>query len=553
MSENIFQQRTHVNIIGNSSTNQDNLELTNHETLNAGGTEGELLTSNLSNYSDISDIVNIDSYGRGHITSNSLNGRSRSGQFISSQEMEQIVTNQNLIRASRQENSTGPVANIDEQITDEGIKNELNVEFMRDFPIAEAYKLATALNNWTKLAARRERSIITTGDLTAKHVEAARRRYEQLRRQANAWTIGKLGELGVELSGVLMVSEQEDKTEARLAGQAIKFEAERLAANVKGPLAEARKDFYNWWANQGGGDKFFSRQRLTGTAKKAAVMGAVGLPIGFVAGTAGIFLAGPIAGAAVAAGISRGVARGLLRKHIEKHTHAKSVATYQFEKRLTDQYQKIEKAYTIKDESRDIPYLPYTVTDSYAEGTMKNVRRNRRRLMGSVVIGAAFGTGGAFLGELAHNALWGNSHKPTAVKPPVVHHPVTHHHPVKHHGQTSSPRPPAVKPKPPVQHHPVTLHGPTGQEFYVTPGGGEISEIQAYAASHNYHVTPGQAYQIYLELYDQHGANIIKLAGSGPSTYVIRPGDVGLSHPGEARWYPGIESELRNYLATITT
>jgi hypothetical protein len=280
-------------------------------------------------------------------------------------------------------------------------------------------------------------------------------------------------------------------------------------------------------------------------------MGAVGLPIGFVAGTAGVFLAGPIAGAAVAAGISRGVARGLLRKYIEKHTHAKSVATYQYEKRLKDQYQKIEAAYAKNDESKNMSNRPNTVTDSYAEGTMKGVRRNRRRLMGSIAIGAAFGAGGAFLGELAHNALWGNSHKPTAVKPPVVHHPVIHQHPVKHHGPTSSPKPPAVKPTPPIQHQPVALHGPTGQEFYVTPGGGEISEIQAYAASHNYHVTPRQAYQIYLELYAQHGAKIIKLASSGPSTYVIHPGDIGLSHPGEARWYPGIESELRNYLATV--
>jgi hypothetical protein len=96
---------------------------------------------------------------------------------------------------------------------------------------------------------------------------------------------------------------------------------------------------------------------------------------------------------------------------------------------------------------------------------------------------------------------------------------------------------------------PAPEHGLTGQEFTVEHGSGEIREIQEYASSHNYKITPEQSYKIYTDLYAEHGSKIIDLSGPGPDTYVIHPGDVGLSHPGTANWYPGIEDELRDKLA----
>ena len=58
--------------------------------------------------SDISDIVNIDHLGRGHITSNNENGRSRSGQYTSNSEMKDIAANQDLIRNNPPDDNNKP-------------------------------------------------------------------------------------------------------------------------------------------------------------------------------------------------------------------------------------------------------------------------------------------------------------------------------------------------------------------------------------------------------------------------------------------------------------
>jgi len=312
-------------------------------------------------------------------------------------------------------------------------------------------------------------------------------------------------------------------------------------------------------------------------------MAAIGLPIGVVAGTAGIFIGGPILGAATAAGVSRGVARNLIRGRVDRNVNSRTVSDAQYEKRLAAQSAKIDMAYKIDHENAEQIAKVLTVTDIYAETTAMSVRRNRLRLMGGVVISAAFGAAGGLLGDLAHDALFGNVKPPSAVRPQVTTspsprlepNPITPHMPVKTHAphhvkppvisQTKSSnrhqlppkpnqhikRPPVPPPiKPIITSHPrPALHGIIGQEFYVKPGGGEISEIQAYASSHNYSVTPVSADQIYQELYAQHGSDIIKLDGNGPSTYLIAPGDIGLSHPGPAYWSPGIENELRDLLA----
>jgi hypothetical protein len=186
----------------------------------------------------------------------------------------------------------------------------------------------------------------------------------------------------------------------------------------------------------------------------------------------------------------------------------------------------LDKAFESIDASYEQGEIPTNTTDTFIEDTERQVLRNRRRLGASAIIGAISGTAGAFAGEAINGASGGNHVA-------VMHHGGNHHvsqHPTHHRS-----------------HH--SIHGSTGKEFYVEPGSGEIHEIQEYANAHHYSITPEQADQIYNDLYAEHGSKIINLIGSSPSTYVIHPGDVGLSHPGEAHWYPGIEAELRERLA----
>ena len=406
---------------------------------------------------------------------------------------------------------------------------------VRELPYAMAYDLAVALNEYTKLAAARERSALS---FRASHrkVEVARERYEALRLSAKEWLVGHIDDSDMSREDWTLFSVNDDKSEARLAAVGIRFEAERQA-EVRGPLARQRQKFYDWWARQGGGEKFFSRHRLAGTAKKAAVLGAVGLPVGVIAGATGAFVAGPVIGVAAAAGIARGVARGLLRGQIEKNV-GPSVATAQFHRRLAAQYHAIEEGHTVTTEGR-VGY-PESATDVYAEATKKSVERNRRRMIGGIAIGLVTGLIGASLGDLIHNAIYGGEYEhgtPPATEKPSMSPPTQ--------PAPSTPAPPPTTPAPSVPPE----HGLTGQSFDVEPGSGEIREIEEYATAHHYNITPQDAFRIYTELYQEHGSNIIDLSGSGPDTYLISSGNVGLSHPGTANWYPGIEDELRTLLA----
>lgn len=395
---------------------------------------------------------------------------------------------------------------------------------LRELPYEMAYDLAVALNNYTRLAAARERSVIGLGAGHGK-VEAAREHYEELRLKAKEWFLARVRERNVVFQDWMGLSARDDRAEARAVGAGVRYEAERQS-EVGGLLARQRRKFYDWWARQEGGSKFFSRPRLVGTAKKAAVLGAVGIPIGVAAGVAGVFVAGPLVGAVAAGGVARGVARGLLRSQIEKNAGV-SVATEQFHQRLTAQYRIIKKEYA--GASNPHANYPESVTKVYADATERGVKRNRVRVMGGVAIGAATGFLGAYLGEFVHNAVYGSEYR---------------------HGvpPTTTEKPPSSSPTPRAPVSPPE-HGLTGQEFIVEPGSGVIREIKEYAAAHNYNITPQDAFRIYTELYQEHGSNIVDLRGPGPDTYLIRPGDIGLSRPGTAQWYPGIEAELRSRLA----
>jgi|GEM_PF-3339265 len=402
---------------------------------------GEEYTFDLA---DVNEHVAIDVHGKAHVSgSHNPEGRSRNGQFISDEQLALIHKHAGQIEASaaeRQEENElkrrqdelaadweefnrkyrspdqgddqpgvggndgggggddgdGPQGPVDGGSGDDTPRTpDSHPDIMRDMPEDLMLDLAYALNEYTDLAAARERSTITAGRVSKGAVEAARQRYETVRRRVKQWEYEQFEQHEVAPADRVMISQLQDKTEAKMVGLGMKFEAERLA-NPTGFLAGARKRFYNWWARQGEGASAFSKKGLKGMAKKAAVMAAIGLPVGVAAGAAGAFVAGPIIGGALAAGAARGVARGFLRGRIDRDANAISVAGKNFESRVDAQYSDIEASYAHND-----GYIPHEVTGRYAEGVNGNVRRNRRRTLASAALGAVFGGVGAEIGHLA--------------------------------------------------------------------------------------------------------------------------------------------------------
>jgi len=400
-------------------------------------------------WSDIADLVNVDSLGRGHVSHSHKSADSdphkqgRNGKIISNQNLALIEAHQDQIRdglAAR--NRAAENASTEEPVAEPYVEAETGDalpvpvedraapapaetprqethyrDILSEYPRDDLHEMALALNEYTKLAAARERSTVTAGRTSKEAVEAARQKYETLRQKAKVWEWERLEEYGK--AERLLISNLSDRTDAKIVGLAMKVEAERLA-NPTGPLAGMRKRFYNWWARQGEGEKFFSKKRLAGTAKKAGVMIAIGVPVGLVAGTAGAVLAGPIVGGALAAGVARGVSRGFLRGRIERGANGISVAGKNYEERVNAQQARIDEFYQNGDQ------LPSQVTSVFAEGVDKNVRRNRARLLGSAILGAVGGTVGA---ELAHSFLSGHTGNSHGGHTPAKHH-VTH---AKHH------------------------------------------------------------------------------------------------------------------------
>lgn len=394
----------------------------------------------------------------------------------------------------------------------EAVRNSFDIDLLMD--------LAYAQKRYTELAASREQRTVTAGAHSRATVETARRKYEQLRRQAQEMMLSKLEAGGYSRETLQVIAEVDDKTEARTIAAAMKWNMED-GAGPKGLLARQRAWFYDKWASWGGGDTFFSRKRLVGTMKKSAVMAAIGLPVGVAAGAAGVMLLGPIAGAAVAAGAARGVSRSLMRQHINQRAGNATIGGAQVERRLHEQNDRLD---TYHEEHRSGAGVrgTYNVTDAFAEGTERSVTRNRMRTIGSAAIGAVAGAVGAkFLGDSLHD-LWSKNS-------PSVPHGIT----------TQPPKMPPVGPASPE-------HGVTGESFMVEPGSGIEREIQEYAASHGYDVTPQQASAVYSNLHDQFGRNIIDLKGR--DTYMVGS-DVRLTHPDDsAHWYPGVEAMMRRLL-----
>lgn len=275
---------------------------------------------------------------------------------------------------------------------------------------ATRQELATALNDYVNLMTRRERRSFT-GPGKAE-VEQARQHYEELRKAAKTEILQGMAAAGMSPSELLLVSVLDDGTEIRSLAMAGKFEAEALA-RPKGFMAEKRAKFLDKWASWGTSEKLITEAGINpkaifnkGTAKKAGVMFALGLPIGIGVGVAGAALAGPAIGAGLAALGARGISRGLLGAKMDQAANAQKVGGKMYETRAVDQIGRVvdghqslqEKVANDKLEYYDDLVGPDSVTDAFKERSEENRSRNRRRLGASAVLGAAGGAVGAAIG-----------------------------------------------------------------------------------------------------------------------------------------------------------
>ncbi len=377
----------------------------------------------------------------------------------------------------------------------------------------------------------------TEGRATDKNVEEARMKFESLRLKQKRKSKAAMTEAGFSDAVFLRHSKLDDETEAGYIANMIDATRQDYARpKGEGRRAELTQKFYDWWVRQGGSGKFFSKQNLIGNWKGNLAKGSVVAIPGFILGGA-IAIAAPISagaglGAAAGFAIAKGYTRGLASGRISKNAEDATMAGKQAERRLADAKQAIHQSHEAGNYGN--------ITNVYSEATRKEVNRNRARLAIATGIGAVSGTLGNLAGHAIDGMFNGGGH--TA--------PVHHGGPNGSNGDMDhrvggwhyhTPNNPSTPKHPPV-------HGLTGQEINVKPGDGEISVIENYAKSHNYHISGKQAFDIYQQLYQQHGSHIIDLNGSGPSTYVISPGNIGLSHPGLAHWHPGVEHQLRQML-----
>jgi hypothetical protein len=475
-------------------------------------------------FSSISDLVEIAENGIEHLEH--LNP-------LSVDNMEDIVDNQDLIRELEFDRVT------------------YNEECSQLF-----FSVAYSLRKYSNLAAKRDHSVITP-KATKKKVHKARIEFEDNHARFMKWSANQTKYMDLEER--IKISKAEDKLAAQRVGRELTNSS--IDLGKKSWIADR-------WSHWGGGDKWRSRERIKGMSKKAGALAVIGfVPAAVVAG-ATLAVAGPAVGAVgiiFAVGASRGSARGLIRGNLDSKAEAINVARIRNDSNVAEQHARIDEAYDEPIDHDDIHNLVNnSVSNSFGESNSEQIHRNRTRVVAAFAIGVTVGAAGAVVGEIAHNLIFsGSKHPNAATRPqPKKMSTTTKDASPSHPTHTSNAAKPSFKPTYPT-HHGVQqqphlhvskdAHGIIGQSIQVHAGESEIGEIEHYAYTHNYHVTPDQASNIYAHLFKEHGSHIIKLDGPGPSTYTISPGEIGLRHPGEAHFYHGIEAEIRRRLAQLDT
>ena len=153
------------------------------------------------------------------------------------------------------------------------------------------------------------------------------------------------------------------------------------------------RKFYDWWARQNG--KFFTKQGFKGAIAKSAAFAVVTAPVAIPAGIAGAFVGvmalGPAVGGLIGLGVGRGVARGLAGAHIAKNTQT-SVAREQ----NNDAFQANEARINALAADGAVIGAAESSAGSFEQGNQDSWR-NKKRILGGVVVGAATAAGAAWL------------------------------------------------------------------------------------------------------------------------------------------------------------
>lgn len=481
---------------------------------------------------------------------------------------------------------TVPDKTLDDDATDskEPTKEDLLKESIdRALEEAEAIKKAQKLTiqekkdieqesaKFTQLAAVRERSglrnarnpkgtrslgsIAIGQKVTKETLDQSRVVLEKYRRRNNEAMRQRLTKAGADEKTINIILKLQDQTLTKQIGAQItegKLKLEGLADpnttdgqdKELGFWTKNKLKFYDWWAKQdGAGDKFFSSGRLKGTAKRAAVVGAIGIPVGFTLGALAVpAIASGAAGAVavMAARGTNGLVRSLTSSHIDKR--ASAVADKKRNALSELQMQSIEAAYSPQEEGEKLS--PWLVTDAFLDGAEQEVSKNRKRTIaaiGSVVLGAVAAYSFSLLGDSLFNGGGGRVHhlaqnRVSRVLKQPEHNVIKNHQP----GLIKS-----TKPKIPSTNNGEIVA--TNQNFTIKPGDGITNEISRYASLHGKPINSAKSYQIYQQLAATHGDNILKISGSGPST-LMHGSQVWIARPGVGTWAPGVEDEIDKLL-----
>jgi hypothetical protein len=314
--------------------------------------------------------------------------------------------------------------------------------------------------------------------------------------------------------------------------------------------------FYQWWARQGGADKF-----LKGFIQKGVVIGVPAAAIG----TMGSILMAPLVGASVAAGsaavVTTRIARGLAAVKIRKEADAPKVAKKQSMTAYDEHLRVINEAYR-----SDRGLKPELVTDTVESQTSLQVNRNRRRLVGSVagvfVLGAAAGEVTDRLpGWVEKIQEYRNGvpaidvepePSPDEIKELAPDTPDRADQRIRAQEERGAPTPrepepekveptepestPTPTPEPETEMSVEELESLLPEDFTIEYANGYTHEIMDSAELIGRPISVERAYEIHLRMVEEFGRDYINIKGIKNDVYTTISGDHRLSAPGFAVW-----------------
>lgn len=258
-------------------------------------------------------------------------------------------------------------------------------------------ELEIARDELARLQAGRERTTFLSIRFSKKKLEAATERYQEIKAKAEAMAFDFLESKGLSRESIKSAANFGRFVEAsKLIVSQYGVEMERISKQNP----KTRK-FLEWWSKNSGGE-LFSKKNM----KKSAVLGLIGLPIGFAVG----MVASPLisGGSAAIAGVAmmRGISKGILGHRIGKEAsanlaEAKAVSRIEHLKAVTDKLESQNEELA----AEMVDTLNSRLVESAKKG---NDREARKALLIAGTVGAISG----WLANYLHGAGSGGGHTP---------------------------------------------------------------------------------------------------------------------------------------------